>query len=310
MRARLPLIPLLLACGSTPPQYGDGWTSGPPLPDAIQELYATVLDGTIYVAGGLAGWNRVTRHAYRLDSAASAWERIADLPAPRHHMPLATAGDSVYAIGGFGPKGFEPVATVWVYHRASDRWLDAPPLPAPRGASAAVVIGGRIFVVGGAGAGNVLLDSVAIYDPGSGRWSHGAPIPTPRDHLAAAGVDGALYAVGGRPLDPDRNFAALERYDPAADRWTSGPAMPTARGGIAAAAVAGAVHVFGGETSRRVFAEHVVWEPSASRWRTAAPLPTPRHGLGAAAVGGRIYVIGGGPRAGLAQTTVVEVFSP
>ncbi|PYO16792.1 MAG: galactose oxidase, partial [Gemmatimonadetes bacterium] len=39
-------------------------------------------------------------------------------------------------------------------------------------------------------------------------------------------------------------------------------------------------------------------------------LPTARHGLGAATLNGRVYVIGGGPRAGFAQTDVVEMFAP
>jgi len=59
-----------------------------------------------------------------------------------------------------------------------------------------------------------------------------------------------------------------------------------------------------------VFADHATYDPVADRWTGAPPLPTARHGLGVAAVGGRIYVIGGGPRAGYAQTSVVEVFTP
>lgn len=305
------ILPLcLVACASGPTRDGDGWTEGPALPVAIQEHHAAVLDGSIYVAGGIAAGNAVTVWAHRLDPGASAWTRIADLPAPRHHMPLAAAGDSLYAIGGFGPAGFQPVATFWVYDVAGDRWLARPPLPEPRGASAAAVVGGRIVVVGGAGTGNALLDSTLIYDPAAGRWFRAAPIPTPRDHLAAAAVGGAVYAIGGRPLDPDRNFDVVERFDPATGTWTAAPPMPTARGGLAAAALGGAIHVFGGETSRRVFEEHEVLDLAAGRWEERAPLPTARHGLAAAAVGGRIFVIGGGPRAGLAQTAVVEVFAP
>jgi N-acetylneuraminic acid mutarotase len=86
--------------------------------------------------------------------------------------------------------------------------------------------------------------------------------------------------------------------------------MPTARGGLAAAVLQDQIHTFGGETSRRVFAEHEVYDVSAGAWRAAPPMPTARHGLAAAVLGDRIYLIGGGPRAGLAQTYVVETFSP
>jgi N-acetylneuraminic acid mutarotase len=160
------------------------------------------------------------------------------------------------------------------------------------------------------GEGSKLLDSIAIYDPRTSRWHHGAPIPTPRDHLAAAQVGGRVYAIGGRPLDPDRNFNKLEIYDPKTDSWAEGPPMLSARGGLAAAVLDGSIHTFGGETTHSVFEEHEVYDVGAGAWRSAPSLPTPRHGLAAAALGGRIYVVGGGPRAGLAQTSIVEVFNP
>ena len=59
-----------------------------------------------------------------------------------------------------------------------------------------------------------------------------------------------------------------------------------------------------------MFDNHEVYDPATNRWTAAPRLPTARHGLAAATVGGKIYVIGGGPRAGLAQTDVVEVFTP
>jgi hypothetical protein len=39
-------------------------------------------------------------------------------------------------------------------------------------------------------------------------------------------------------------------------------------------------------------------------------MPTARHGLAAVTFEGKIYVIGGGPKQGLAQTDVVEVWKP
>jgi N-acetylneuraminic acid mutarotase len=305
------LLASLLAsgCGQAAPEYDAGWNAGPSLPMRVQELHGATLGDRIYVAGGIAEGNSVTSRVFVLDPGAEEWRRVADMPEARHHMPLVAAGDSLYAIGGYNARGMIPVATVWVYDEAADRWLDRVPLPEPRGASAAGFVNGRIVVVGGVGPGNRLLDSIAIYNPGSGSWTRGAPLPTPRDHLAAAVVDDVLYAAGGRPLDPDRNFAQLDRYDPSTAGWTTLAPMPTARGGLEAAALGSAIHVFGGETSSRVFAEHEVFDTRSGQWRTWPPLPTARHGLAAASRGGEIYVIAGGPRAGLAQTAVVEVYT-
>ena len=160
------------------------------------------------------------------------------------------------------------------------------------------------------GVGGSLPDSIAIYDPGADHWRHGAPVPTRGDHLAAAVVGGKVFAVGGRPLDPDRNFDRLETYDPESGTWSRAAPMPTARGGLAAVALGDRIYTFGGETNHRVFGEHEVYDARSGGWSAAPPLPTPRHGLAAAVVGNRIYVIGGGPRPGLAQTDVVEIYTP
>ncbi len=117
-----------------------------------------------------------------------------------------------------------------------------------------------------------------------------------------------MYAIGGRPLDPGRNYDVVEAYDPATDRWTTKSPMPSRRGGLASAVVGGVIHTFGGERRDGVFANHEVYDPARDAWTVAAPMPTARHGLAAVAVGDRIFVIGGGPKAGSAQTSVVEVW--
>jgi N-acetylneuraminic acid mutarotase len=303
-------IAALVACGPGAPHYGGGWTRGPALPEPVQEIQAAVLRGRIFIAGGFRTGDAASTAVYRLDPGAEHWDRVADLPEARHHMPLAMLNDSLYAIGGLGPDGFVAVATLWLYDPAADRWASRAPLPEPRGASAVAVVAGRIVVVGGMGVRGSLPDSIAIYDPGTDRWRHGAPVPTRGDHLAAAVVAGKVFAVGGRPLDPDRNFNRLEMYDPASDAWARLAPMPTARGGLAAVALGDRIHTFGGETNSRVFREHEVYDARAGTWSAAPPLPTPRHGLAAAVVGNRIYVIGGGPRSGLARTDVVEIYAP
>jgi N-acetylneuraminic acid mutarotase len=137
-----------LACAQAPPDYRDGWNAGPALPEPVQELHAATLGDRIYVAGGIGSGDQVITHVLVLDPAAEAWRRVADLPEPRHHMPLVAAADSLYAVGGYDASGMVPVATLWVYDEAADRWLDRAPLPQPRGASGAAFLDGRIVVVG------------------------------------------------------------------------------------------------------------------------------------------------------------------
>jgi len=305
-------VRVALACvAATAVLSADGrWSTAAPLPEPIQEMSAAVLRGKIYIAGGFDRSGKPIARAFRFDPAANQWERIADLPAPRHHMPLAVAGDTLYAIGGLAEATFVPENTLWMYREDRSRWESRASLPVARGASGVGVVNGKLVVVGGWGPGRKLVDSTAIYDPATDRWKNAAPIPTPRDHLTAAAVGGIVYAIAGRPFNPDQNYDVVEAYDPATDRWTRKSPMPSRRGGLASAVLDGKIHTVGGETRSSVFANHEVYDPALDRWITAAPLPTARHGLGAAALNGKIYVIGGGPRAGFAQTDVVEVFAP
>jgi len=125
-------------------------------------------------------------------------------------------------------------------------------------------------------------------------------------------VNGILYAIGGRPIGL-QNFDVVEAYDLRTDKWTTRAPMPSKRGGLASAVLDGKIHTFGGEGSplpNGVFPNHEVYDPASNTWSVAEPLPTPRHGFAAVTFDGRIHVIGGGPKQGLAQTDVVEVWRP
>ena len=123
-------------------------------------------------------------------------------------------------------------------------------------------------------------------------------------------VDGILYAIGGRPISPASNYDIVEAYDLAMDKWTTKAPMPSHRGGLASAVLNGKIHTFGGERADGVFDNHEVFDPTRNAWTVEAPMPTARHGLAAVTAEGKIHVIGGGPKQGLAQTSVVEVWTP
>ena len=309
--ARRALALILLCCMAAAP-IEPAWSTAHPLPEPLQEFSAAVLDGKIYIAGGLDQGSKATTHAYRYDPATDSWERIADLPAARHHMPLAVVHDTLYAVGGLAGSPFQGQATLWAYSRDLNRWFARAPMPISRGASAAAEVDGQLVVVGGIRfvAVGGLVRGTAIYDPATDAWRRGTPIPTLRDHLTAQAVGGILYAIGGRPIDPDRNYNIVEAYDVKTDQWTRKSSMPTRRAGIGSTVLDGTIHVFGGESRAGVFAEHEVYDPVANRWSAALPLPLARHGLGVATLGGKIYVIGGGPQPAYSRTDVVSVYTP
>ena len=196
------------------------------MPTARQNMASTVLDGTIWVVGGLGTGSKGSPRVEGYDPVINGWKTGPDLPLRLHHEMAVTYKGEVVVMGGWIPKGSDPSAEVSsrVLALRAGKWVRLPSLNRPRAAGAAAVVGDRIVVVGGQADGR-LVDSTEVFD--GKRWRIGADIPTPREHLAAASDGEFVYAVGGRALSPDKNSAALERYDPATDKWQRLPDMPT-----------------------------------------------------------------------------------
>ena len=272
------------------------------MPTARQNMANAVLDGTVWVVGGLTAGSKGSRQVEGYDPVINGWKSAPDLPVRLHHeMAVNYKGDLV-VMGGWIPEGSDPSAKVTdrVFALRGGRWAELPSLRRPRAAGAAAVVGDRIVVVGGQADGG-LIDTTEVFD--GKQWSTGAKIPTPREHLAAVSDGDYLYAVGGRALSPDKNSAALERYDPATDRWQRLADMPNARGGLGAAIAGGPIFAVGGETSTRALGTVESYSIARDAWSSAPSMRTPRHGLAVAAIGRSLYSLGGAPRPGHASAS-------
>lgn len=324
-----------LALGLATPALGQapGWTARASLPVRTQEIYPAVLDGRIYVAGGLspdAGGDGmgILDRAFRWspDAGAEAWEEIAPLPEPRHHPNLVGHAGSVHALGGFraGNGGaWNMIAANTRYDPATGTWTDAAPLPEPFAETCAVSLGGSIHVATGrqpSGEANAnwpdRADSGAhfVYDAAEDRWRRAAPNPNPRNSAAGVALAGRFHVVGGRRVGAG-NETRHEAYDPVNDVWHSLAPMPQGQGGLAAAAVRDRIYAFGGEffgpEGGGVYPQVWIYDPGRDRWDAGPDMLTPRHGLGGVAVDGSVFAIAGatGPSA-QGTSAQVEVLRP
>jgi N-acetylneuraminic acid mutarotase len=296
------------------------WSNGTPMSLYRSEHAATMLNGRIYVAGGLAGpdnnFTGVTLSFASYDPATDTWREEDPVPEELHHMGIAALGGRIYITGGYTDSDFTVDNNkVYVYDPGAppgSRWTRAADMPDNRAAHASAAIGGLLYVVGGVGPNSAQL---WVYNPATNSWdTTRAPLPTQREHLTAVGLNGKLYAIGGRWFGFG-NVGTLEEYDPAINTWTTRPSMPTPRSGLTAAVVHGRIHVTGGEDlgSSHTFNEHEVYNPAVNSWSTFVNMPTARHGVPSASIDNRWYVIGGGLHAGnetySSLTNIVEVFT-
>ncbi|MCZ6776721.1 MAG: T9SS type A sorting domain-containing protein [Ignavibacteria bacterium] len=282
------------------------WISRSPLPTPRQEVAHAVLNGKIYVPGGLAGGGTGSTVVDVFDPASNSWSSAAPLPEPLHHLGLATANSKLYVLGGYVGNSFIATDHVYEFDPDSNSWQQKSSMLVARGAHVAIAFEGKIYVMGGVQSGVGVVQRNDEYDPVADSWRPREDMPTPREHLAGAVIDSLIYVVGGRVGSSNRN--TLEAYSPATDTWYTKASMPTARGGLAAAALNGRLYAFGGEIPG-VFSQNEEYNPQTDTWREMAPMVTPRHGIGAATFEDSIFVIGGGPVVGFGVSDANEAFT-
>lgn len=273
------------------------WREHAPMPAPAQsELAATVLDGRIHVLGGFGD----LRGHKRYDVARDAWERLADLPAGRHHLAAFAFDRAVYLSGG-EIAGGDALNGGFRWDAASDQWRALPQLGFNFGSHAAV-LHGRAWIGNEDG-------SLQVYDLRTGAVGSVAPASARRrDHSQLLAWQGELWMIAGRA--PETTSVSI--YDPVLARWRAGPPLNRARGGFAAAVVDGQLVVAGGELlsgGARLEPSVEVLAPGADAWQFAPDMPVALHGVGGAAAAGRFWLLGGSTVAGSAAGQSARTFS-
>jgi serine/threonine-protein kinase PknK len=271
-------------------QPASQWRSLPDAPTARLQMAWAVLDGRIWIMGGLqAGAALQTVESY--DPKTGAWQTEPSLPVPLQHATAATYRGEVVVVGGASDNIAQASNKVFALRGGS--WVELPSLGHARAAAAAAVVGDKLVVVGGQNA-KQLVPQTEVFDGVS--WKSAADLPTPREHLAAVSDGVYVYAIGGRFLSADKNSAAFERFDPVSATWTKLVDMPTPRGSYGATFIDGRIVAVGGEEPTQVLGAAEMYDIADGKWTKLAPLPTPRHAEVVAAVGSTVYCIGGANR--------------
>lgn len=292
------------------------WQRRVDMPWATQEVYCTVLDGRIYVAGGLIRDQLHTRINDRVgvyDPASDSWSEAARLPQSRHHPMMATAKGHVWALGGYDRREggeWTSLTDVWVLD--GDLWRPVGQMPQPLAETVGATVNDRIHLIGGrspAGGKNGQWNNQAdvtthlVYDASDGVWGTAAPAPEARNSAAASVHDGKIYVAGGRMVEGGRGTGRLDRYDPQSDSWVTLRPVPASEngqqvgGGLAMATVGDRLVAFGGEWLTRpggVFTETWIYDNAADNWTRGPDMGVPRHGLAGATVDGVVYALAGG----------------
>jgi N-acetylneuraminic acid mutarotase len=311
MKKKISIV-LVLALGlvSMSPAAGDTWTTKTNMSTRRYIPSSGVVDGKIYVIGGIISNAVSTVEEY--DPVTDTWTRKTNMPIAAGGAGNSVVNGRIYVIGGADSLNQPLFSSVQEYDVATDTWAIKASMPAIRCWLSSSVVNGKIYAIGGAVvAYGTPLSTVEEYDPETDTWTRKADMPTARACLSTSAVNGKIYAIGGTLSNPYyQGLTTVEEYDPATDTWTSKTDMPTGRTYISTCAVNGKIYAFGGVKSHE--SDHVVtveeYNPATDTWTRRADIPTARSGLAASMVNGKIYAIGG--FGGGAAISTVEEYTP
>lgn len=274
-----------------------------------------LIDGVIYVFGGLAGISDLnanpTDSVEAFDLTAETWTTKTALPAKRYHHAHASLNGYVYAIGGLDNSG-NPQKTVYQYDPSENDWNVLADAPEVLEGPVAVGAGIDIYLIGGE-SGDGIEDTLYRYTTVTGIALQGNSVGhvTQQETLEGNAVsiltgklelDGNALAVQPRVLIQGGNARAEESDEPGdpgegggGGVWTVKTSMTTPRANFAIGAIGGKVYVAGGFTTGGDPTDSVEeYDPEGDIWTSKASMPSADARKSGVSDGTKLYIISRG----------------
>ena len=253
------------------------WTEIVPLPTDLRYGGAAVLNGNLYVVGGLSG-GEFSSNVYRFSE--TGWTEAAALSTSLSFNAVAMFNGAIYSVGGNNSGG----VTNGVYRFDGTAWTEVAPLPAVRTVGRAAVRDGSLYFFGGHD-GTDFSANVYRYD--GTNWHDSVSLPFALTEPAATEYNGDIYVMGGARVGT-YYLTNTFRFD--GTSWTSVESLPTACVGMTAVVHSNEIVTIGGNGGS-TFSNS--YRYNGSEWREWLGTPVDLAGAMAATLSNRIYVAGG-----------------
>ena len=254
------------------------WSGGIPLPSPRETAASAVLDGKIYLLGGLPDDDDGSVNAVAFDLQTRSWDAAPPMLFPRDYVAAVTLGSKLYVIGG-------DQTSVEAFDHQTGVWAEVAFLEHPRYMSSAAVLNGKIYVSGGQDFDDdIALNTVEMYDPQTDTWATASPMATGRRCCASAALGGKLYVAGGIMHEDERRLSSMEAFDPQTNTWAAVASMSTPRSMFSLTTLRGKLYAVGGlDADDITLATVEMYDPEEDRWEAVAPLALARNAHSAAA---------------------------
>ena len=241
----------------------DKWRKAPDMPAPRYSFVAGVVNGKIYVLGGVTQVERRGKKIWAsvktvdvFDPVANTWKKHGDAKITRNFMGGVVVNGKFYLMGGSPNTSGNELKNTEIYDPAADAWTKGPAMIQERGDTpTASALNGKIYIFGGflreeGGIGrDPKVNDIQVteeLDPAANVWTKKADMPTGRWQITptSTAVGGKMYVIGG--WGGGRPIADVEAYDPATNTWEKKRRMRTERDNLATAAVRGKIYAIGG----------------------------------------------------------------
>ena len=239
--------------------HNNSWKKVADMPTPRSNAEAAVVDGKIYVVGGLVATDRrmestkILKVVEVYDPHTDTWERKQDMSQRRLSFGIGVVERKIYVMGG--ANFFENqwrLDHVEAYDPDTDIWHNRPSLLTRRDGFETAVVEDSIYVIGGRGWPSIAqngpyLATIDVYEPGN-RWRQKTDLPSLRYGFSAVVVADEIYLIGGlEGAAFDRHVKTVESYHTKAERWRIRKPMPIGNTPFGVATVNQKIYVLGSE---------------------------------------------------------------
>ena len=299
----------------------EGWVALAPMLTARSDPASTVVDGKIYVFGGLSASGVTLNTVEEYDPALDEWTARASMPTANYGRAACALGQAIYVMGG-SSTDLNVQKAMEAYDTASDTWTTRGALPEGCFECGCGVVAGTLYamldVAQQGGGANV--PTPAAYDAAGDTWSlktDYSALSGSRSGVGVTGFDGQLLILGGfvgGDTGGGNSTSSVLAYDPATDAWSEFTALPSQANNLEAAADDSLLFAVGGFDSGNQDSSTSpvkLYELDTGAWSKVAALPV-RQVLShrAVVVDGKVYVMGGQSQtsngSGAARDTVLS----
>lgn len=247
---------------------------------------------SLRVTAADASGNVGTSAVVQVTVANAHWEALAPLPYAVRAAAVATDGEKVYVVGGYGVTG--RMSVFQILDLATGTWRLGPSLPSATDWGTAAWVNGAVHFIGGNTDGLGTTDRHLVYRPGSTVWKDAARPPRKIAGTASVAVGSRIYLFAGNIGQPQVYTKTTLIYDAEGDAWSPGEDVPSPRINWAGALLNDEIFLVGGGTpGLNTSADFFIYSLDTGSWQAGPPIPVAREAHGVGAVGGRICAVGG-----------------